>query len=120
MPTINRKYYKYIIVAVLVFAIGVMLVHQFHQHKTDLVFVEVRPISSSYGWGYEIIAGAKVYIHQEFIPAIPGKHGFKTSEDALRVGRKVVSKISAGQLPPTITVDELRELGIVKDSLVSR
>jgi hypothetical protein len=115
-----RKKNRFLFFTVLIIAIVAILYYHFHQQKKDLVLVEVKTISSSYGWGYEIIADGKVYIHQEFIPAIPGKHGFKSSEDAEKVGRKVVTKISAGQLPPTITVEELKEMGIVKDSAASK
>jgi hypothetical protein len=120
MPTISRKYYLFLVVGVLALVLGLWLAYRHNQQKDELVLVEVRPFNSSFGWGYEIVAGGKVYIHQEFIPAIPGKHGFKTSGDALKVGKLVVSKISAKQMPPTITVNELKELGIVSDSLASR
>jgi hypothetical protein len=114
---INWKNNRFLLIGVLVLVVSVVLVNHFHQKKAGQVLVEVKPISSSNGWGYEIIADGKVYIHQEFIPAIPGRHGFKTSDDAVKVGKKVVAKISANQIPPTITVDELKEMGIVNDSL---
>jgi hypothetical protein len=120
MPTTNKKYQLLIILAVALVLAGFWQAHHASQVKQDLVLVEVKPITSSFGWGYEIVAGGKVYIRQEFIPAIYGKHGFRTSEDAVKVGKKVVSKINAKQLPPTITIDELREMGIINDTMVSK
>jgi len=117
---INWKNNRFLLLGILVVIASVVLVNHFHQKKAGQVLVEVKPISTSLGWGYEIVADGKIYIHQEFIPAIPGRHGFKTSEDAVKVGKIVVAKISANQLPPTITVDELREMGIVNDSLQSK
>ena len=117
--TNNKSRLLIILVVALVIA-GFWRVHHASQLKQDLVLVEVKPISTSFGWGYEIVAGGKVYIRQEFIPAIKGKHGFRTSADAVKVGEKVVSKINAKQLPPTITVDELRQMGIINDTLASR
>lgn len=120
MSTINGKYIRFLIIGVLILTAALGLAYHLNQEKADQVLVEVKPITTSFGWGYEIISGGKVYIHQEFIPAIPGKHGFKNSEDALKVGKMVVNKLNAKQVPPTVTVEELRQLGIVGDSLVSK
>jgi hypothetical protein len=120
MLTTNKNYQLLILLVIALVLAGFWRAHHANQIKQELVLVEVKPITSSFGWGYEIVAGGKVYIHQEFIPAISGKHGFRTSEDAMKVGKKVVAKINAKQLPPTITVDDLREMGIINDTLASR
>ena len=90
-----------------------------HDKNNDEVYVEVKTIHTELGWGYNILTDGKVYIHQEFIPAITGKYGFKTEEDALKVGRKVISKISQKELP-SISVSDLKELGIVNDPVAGR
>jgi hypothetical protein len=87
--------------------------------NSDQVYVEVKTVHTALGWGYDILTDGKVYIHQEFIPAIPGRFGFKTEEDALKVGRKVISKISQKELP-SISISDLKELGIVYDSVAGR
>ncbi len=66
------------------------------------------------GYGYDILNDGKLYIHQPIIPAISGKQGFKTEADAKRVGEYVKNKIDNGIMPPTLTVDELKKLGVVK------
>jgi hypothetical protein len=117
MPTTNSKYQKLLFPSLLLLAVlATWAFNRFRHRDADEVFIQARPIQSSLGWGYEVVADGKTYIHQEFIPAIPGKHGFKTKEDALKVGQKVISKISANQVP-TITVDELKGMGIINDSL---
>ena len=89
------------------------------REKDDQVYVEVRTLHTDSGWGYDILTDGKTYIHQIFIPAVAGKHAFKTREDALKVGRKVISKISSHQLP-TISTNELKEMGIVIDSMAQK
>jgi len=38
------------------------------------------------GWGYDIFKDNKLYIHQEIIPAIEGRKGFASKDEAQRVG----------------------------------
>ena len=114
------KYFKFLF-PVLLLLIGIPTIHYFKNKKKyrENVFVQVKPIQTSYGWGYNILTDGKIYIHQEFVPALPGKQSFKSKDEALKVGHKVLSKISANQLP-TITVEELKQMGIVKDTTVPR
>jgi hypothetical protein len=113
---IKGKYLKFIF-PVLLLVVGIPTIHYFKNKKRDRegIFVQVQPIRSSYGWGYNILVDGKIYIHQEFVPALPGKQSFKSKDEALKVGHKVLAKISANQLP-TLTVEELKQMGIVQDS----
>jgi hypothetical protein len=77
------------------------------------VFVHAVPVQTTYGWGYNIMAGEKIYIKQEFIPAVPGKQGFKSAADAQRVGDLVVQKIGSDRMP-AISIRELDSLGVIK------
>jgi hypothetical protein len=81
-----------------------------------MVLVQAKAIQTQYGWGYDVIAGGKDYIHQEFIPVVAGKKGFESKEQALLVANKVIEKIKNKEVPPTLTIQELRDLGVVKDS----
>src|SRR5580692_4981854 len=67
--------------------------------KKDHVYVVLKPIQTDLGWGYDIWVDKARFMHQPFIPAIPGRHGFKTREDALLVGQKIYDRIMAGQIP---------------------
>jgi len=61
-------------------------------------------------WGYDIIVDNHVKIHQPSIPGLPGNEGFKTKAGAEKVARLVISKLKKGEMPPTITVDEMKKL----------
>lgn len=82
------------------------------QEKEGYVFVQVLPIQSHLGWGYDIFLNRKKYIHQEFIPGIFGRRGFETKEEALRVGNRVVANATGKKGSPAISFADLRELGI--------
>jgi len=81
------------------------------QKANGMVYVEVLPIQTSLGWGYEIHVDGKSYIRQEFVPAIFGRRGFDTKEQAIAVGNKVVSNINS-KSSPAISIKDLEELEI--------
>lgn len=64
-------------------------------------------------WGYDIFIDNKKIIHQPSIPGLPGNEGFKTKEDAQIVAELVVNKIKKGEMPPSISIDELKTLRII-------
>lgn len=65
------------------------------------------------GWGYDILENETVLIHQPHIPAIQGNRGFKSEYDAERVAEKVIEKLDHNILPPRLSVEELKELGVL-------
>jgi hypothetical protein len=75
--------------------------------------IAVVPFETGGGWGYSVNVGARPYIYQDIIPALPGRNVFKSRADALRVGNRVAEKMRSNQLP-TISKEELVEMGIVK------
>jgi Domain of unknown function (DUF4907) len=108
-----------LIIAGVVIVLGFLLVRAYYaqmKRERDYVFIKAAAIQTSLGWGYEILADGKPYIHQEFIPGLKGRKGFDTKEDALLVANKVIAKIKMKQVPPAINVDDLKELGILKAS----
>jgi hypothetical protein len=69
--------------------------------------------SDSIGWGYDILEGNVRRIHQPHIPAVQGNQGFKSGADAAKVAEKIIEKLNKGIMPPTISVDEMRDLGVL-------
>jgi hypothetical protein len=65
-------------------------------------------------FGYDVYANGKLLIHQASIPAMPGNEGFKTKADAEKVAQLVMSKIRKGEMPPTVTVEEMEKLKVIK------
>ena len=65
-------------------------------------------------FGYYIMIDGKMYIEQKNIPAVQGNNGFATKEDAEKIAKLAIVKIRQGEMPPTISVDELMEQGVIK------
>jgi hypothetical protein len=64
------------------------------------------------GWGYNILAGKKIIVHQPFIPGVSGHAGFKQEQQAANVARIVIEKIKSGQLP-VINHQQLQHLDVL-------
>ena len=63
---------------------------------------------------YDVFADGRLVIHQASAPALPGNEGFKTKEDATKVALLVIEKIRKGEMPPTISIDEMKKLKVIK------
>ena len=64
-------------------------------------------------FGYDVYADGKSMIHQTSIPAMPGNEGFETKADAEKVAKLVINKIKKGEMPPTVSVEELQQLKVI-------
>jgi hypothetical protein len=94
----------------------------FAQSKTDILPPSLNTeVAFSYkifaavnnSWGYDIFSSNKLTIHQPTIPGMPGNEGFKTKEAAQKIAELVVEKMKRGEMPPTITEEELKKLNAI-------
>lgn len=74
--------------------------------------IQVKTYKGKNGWGYDIYVNNKLLIHQPDIPALSGNRGFPTKTHAQRVAELVVDKIRKNILPPSITKQELKDIGV--------
>jgi hypothetical protein len=72
----------------------------------------------STGWSFDITDQGQPFIYQPVIPGLPGKNGFSSAEDAQKVADLMIRKLKRHQGPPSVSVTELRELGIQEASRV--
>jgi Domain of unknown function (DUF4907) len=61
------------------------------------------------GWGYEVLLNDSLFIHQEFIPLLPGRKAFETRTQADQAARLIVDKLKGGQ-PPSMNSTELQRI----------
>ena len=103
----------FIPVGILVIALFIIGFSIKSNKKNDdkMLKVESVPIQTSKGWGYNILVDHKIYIHQEFMPAIEGKKAFSSEEDAMKTSEVAIKKLIKGK-PPFITKRELDSLNI--------
>lgn len=66
------------------------------------------------GFGYDLLSDGKTLIHQPHIPAINGMKGFATREDAEKVANLMLYKVKSGIMPPTVSIEEMDSLKIVR------
>lgn len=59
---------------------------------------------------YDIFADSRLIIHQTSIPGLSGNEGFKRKESAEDVAKLVISKVKNGEMPPTVTIEEMKKL----------
>ena len=104
-----KKYWAYILLG---FSILFFIYKQIEKPNKNF---ELKTIKTNTGWGYEIYNHKKLYIHQEFIPAIQGNKSFATERDATTVGKFIIGKMEKLKTDlPHITVEELDSLKIIK------
>lgn len=110
--TIKKKYYLIGITALLICSAVIFFSRPPGDPHKGKIYLHAVPFQTASGWGYTVMAGEKIYIKQEFIPAISGKHYFQSEADAARVGNLVVKRVGSNQ-QPTITLGDLTDLGII-------
>lgn len=65
-------------------------------------------------YGYSIYADGHLYIQQNSIPAMAGNKGFADTTTAAKCAQLVIQKIKQGEMPPSVTVGELKKLNAVQ------
>lgn len=95
--------------AVLLLGLAVITTYSLFRSKPHY---ELRTLSTPKGWGYQISRDGKTVIDQPTVPGQTGQRGFGSERLARRVGERVVFKLRQGQFPPTLSPEELSELGV--------
>lgn len=60
------------------------------------------------GWAYRIYLRYKLLINQPVVPAVDGNLPFKSEADARKIAELAASKIAKGQMPPTLSIEEIQ------------
>ncbi len=83
----------------------------FEQMKTNSPNFTYKIINSANNtFGYDIYNGDKLMIHQPTPPGMAGNNGFAKKEQAEKVAALVISKMKKGEMPPTVTAEELKKI----------
>jgi len=77
--------------------------------------ITIRIISSTNNtFGYDIFVSGRQLVHQPCIPGLPGNEGFTTKKRARTVAEFVVKKIRNNEMPPTVAIEDLNNMGVLK------
>lgn len=101
-PNINRKNFILIALPVVILFLVLIFTGRGHSYYIEL-------FESGDGWGYDIMKNDATYIHQPYIPALPGQIPFKDKKTALKAGRLVINKIRNHQ-SPALTQEEIKSI----------
>ena len=82
--------------------------------ETPSVRYNLKLIKLEQGWGYEIRKDNNPFIYQDCIPAVAGKKTFADRKSAKATGKLVLKKLRNNQMP-SITIPELKELGVIEE-----
>ena len=85
---------------------------QNNPYATAKISINIIP-SVNKTFGYDILVEGKPLIHQPSIPAVPGNEGFKTRKKAKTVAEFVVKKIRKNEMPPTVTVEDMKKMNVL-------
>lgn len=80
--------------------------------NTKLTYKIIVAVNNTFA--YDIYADGKLMIHQNSIPAMPGNEGFKTKVAAEKIAKLVIEKIKKGEMPPTVSINEMKKLKAIK------
>lgn len=95
--TINKSYRVLIAAVVIAAAITVVKLSWHNQQpKQELTY---KCFNTGQGWGYDILAGDQVLIHQSIDPDVAGRKGFVSKQAAEADARIVIDKIKLGKAP---------------------
>lgn len=73
--------------------------------------LKVTPFRVSGGWGYDVTAQGRTYIHQPFVPGISGRKPFPNRKTAIRAGKLMRAKMLSGHVP-ALTREDLVKIGV--------
>ena len=87
--------------------------HNVYTIMRRLITIKIIP-SANKTFGYDILLYGRPLVHQPIIPGLPGNEGFTTEERAQTVAEFVVKKIRNNEMPPTVTIEDLNSMGVLK------
>lgn len=107
-PQSRTRRTRWVLLLLLV-GLAVLTVYRLYPRQSQY---QIQVFATASGWGYNILNNGKLYIHQPTVPGQSGTAGFTSQEQARRVGERMASKLQQTKALPTLTNDELRQLGV--------
>ena len=72
----------------------------------------MQPFVEGDRFGYYVFVDGKLMIEQKTIPGLAGNKGFASETDAKKVTELVIQKMKEGEMPPTVSNEDLKRLKI--------
>ncbi|MBU2929413.1 DUF4907 domain-containing protein [Winogradskyella psychrotolerans] len=105
-----KKIYNYKTVLLgIIILIMVFFYFQFGSKETNTSYdnnsFSLQVIEQDSSWIYEVYNEGSLFIRQEYIPAVKGRQGFTSKEDAEKIGNLVIRKLSEDKMPVISIMD---------------
>jgi hypothetical protein len=101
---------KYWVYAFFLFAVALFAFKRLQtqpQKKAAQVKATLKTFHTAIGWGYDVYRNNSLFIHQEYMPAVEGRKGFASEEEAKRIGELILGKMKNTDFP-VVTLDEIK------------
>jgi hypothetical protein len=95
----TKKAYRIIIAAVLIAAMITIVKLKGYYSNQSVNQLSAQCFQTAQGWGYNILAGKKILIHQPMVPGKPGNKGFETEQQATAAAQNMIADIRSGRTP---------------------
>jgi hypothetical protein len=95
----TKKAYIIIMAAVLIAAMITVIKVKGYYSSQPVNQLSAQCFQTTQGWGYNILAGQKILIHQPMVPGKSGNKGFETEQQAAASAQAMISDIRAGRTP---------------------
>ena len=95
----TNKAYRILVAAVLIAAAITAIKLYGRYHNSAGRELSYRCFTSGEGWGYDIMTGQKILIHQSIDPHAAGRKGFATKQAAEADAQIVIRNIKLGKTP---------------------
>jgi hypothetical protein len=99
MTMTTNKSYRILVAAVVIAAAITAIKLYWHYNNGPMNQLSYQCFTSGEGWGYDIMIGDKVLIHQSIDPHVAGRKGFATKQAAAADARIVIGNIKLGETP---------------------
>lgn len=95
----TKKAFRIIMAAVIIAAMITAIKIKGYYSSQPVNMLSSQCFQTTQGWGYDILAGKKVLIHQPIIPGKPGNKGFDTQQQAAAAAQTMIADIRSGRTP---------------------
>lgn len=96
---------RYTISVLLICLLAAITIVYVSTKQNKLGRIESRVFETIDGWGYDILVNDSLFIHQESIPSLPAKKGFRKKDQAEKTARLIINKMKAGERPTLSTLE---------------
>lgn len=95
----TKKAFRIITAAIIIAAVTTTVMLSWNYYQGKKKGLHSSSFKTEKGWGYDILVGDKIVVHQPMMPNKPGYQGFETEKAADSAAQEMLRKIRAREWP---------------------